>query len=140
MIQPINSKNNHPIDHSYILFNLKIDEDKEKVLIGIYNDERKIIEYVEWNDILSKMENISIEINNDRILSWKYLLDDFTYGGLAITHEMKCCVHWLKNEKAILNVNAGIFCPSSRARREGYYLVKIPKWLYTILNYFNYII
>lgn len=52
-----------------------------------------------------------------------------TDGGPWATHDMPCGVHFDKGEKAVLNLNDGVFEPSWRAQSEGWRLVCVaPGW------------
>ena len=46
--------------------------------------------------------------------------------GLVAFHNQRCGVN--TNEKAVLNINTGIFHPSWAAQREGYKLIKLNNW------------
>ena len=47
--------------------------------------------------------------------------------GIYATHNMPCCVY--RDEPAVIVMGEGVFIPSHKARREGWMLVKVPKWL-----------
>jgi hypothetical protein len=56
------------------------------------------------------------------------------YGPL-LTHNMPCAVY--VEEHAVLNCNSGVFAPSWRAQREGYMLIKPPRWMRRLLSRYS---
>jgi len=57
----------------------------------------------------------------------KLLKPTVEYHGPIAEHDMPCAVY--QDHPAVLNCNSGIFQPSWKAQKEGYMLVKSPKWL-----------
>lgn len=55
-----------------------------------------------------------------------------TDGGPWAEHNMPCPV--LGTEHAVLELETGIFNPSHKARKEGWMLVKVPKWMKRFLD------
>ena len=47
--------------------------------------------------------------------------------GPAAEHDQRCAV--LEGEHAVLDLNAGVFCPSWKAQGQGWRLVKADTWL-----------
>ena len=52
-----------------------------------------------------------------------------TDGGPWAMHDMACPIYYSRGEKAVLDLTTGIFHPSWHAQRQGYMLVRSPKWL-----------
>ncbi len=50
-----------------------------------------------------------------------------TDGGPWAEHNMPCAVK--QSEPAVLDLGTGIFMPSWEAQRDGWMLIKAPKWL-----------
>ncbi len=50
-----------------------------------------------------------------------------TDGGPWAKHNKPCPV--FQDEHAVFDLNIGIFLPSWKAQREGWILVKVPRWL-----------
>jgi len=51
-----------------------------------------------------------------------------TDGGPWAMHDVACPIHGPK-KSSVLDLNTGIFHPSWKAQREGWILIKFPKWL-----------
>lgn len=47
-------------------------------------------------------------------------------------HDMPCPIH--REEPAVLNLGDGIFHPSWKAQREGWMLIKPPRWIKWLLK------
>ena len=58
-----------------------------------------------------------------------------TDGGPWAEHNMPCAVR--HDEPAVLDMNTGVFKPSWKAQREGWMLVKVPRWLRRIVKRFD---
>lgn len=56
-----------------------------------------------------------------------------TDGGPWCKHNMPCAVY--PDEHAVLQMNTGVFHPSWRAQREGWMLVKLPRWVQRIVRW-----
>lgn len=67
-----------------------------------------------------QLNDLYMDIVLHRELMQPEVLSD---GGPWAIHNMPCCVH--SQEKAVLNLNSGVFGPSWKAQREGYRLIKI---------------
>lgn len=50
-----------------------------------------------------------------------------TDGGPWAQHDQACAVY--QDQKAVINLNRGIFEPSWAAQSDGWMLVKPPRWL-----------
>ena len=62
----------------------------------------------------------------------KPTVDDY---GLVVEHDMPCAVH--PKEHAVFQGNSGVFLPSWKAQREGWMIIKVPKWLKRFLKRFE---
>jgi len=58
-----------------------------------------------------------------------------TDGGPWATHNMPCCIY--KDKPAVYQLSGGVFLPSWKAQKEGYMLVKHPKWLWWFFKKFR---
>jgi hypothetical protein len=65
--------------------------------------------------------------NSIRLDPYKVMAPVIEEYGPVCTHNMPCAVYG--DQPAVLNCNKGIFAPSWKAQKDGYMLVKPPKWL-----------
>ena len=57
-------------------------------------------------------------------------------GGPWATHDVPCPIYW-ESESAILDMEKGQFHPSWKAQKEGWRLVKFPRWMLRISKFFR---
>ena len=67
------------------------------------------------------------DLYNNGLKVWKPTI--VSDAGPWATHNMPCPIYYNKGVKAVLDLGSGIFLPSWKAQREGYMLVKVPKYL-----------
>jgi len=67
---------------------------------------------------------------NDELLSPTIQTD----GGPWVKHNMPCAVNL--SEHAVYDLSLGVFLPSWNAQRDGWMLVKPPKWLRWFFKYY----
>jgi len=72
---------------------------------------------------LNEVEPDVFKVGSNDVLCPKIVTD----GGPWAKHNMPCAV--METQHAVLELETGIFLPSWKAQKDGWMLVKVPKWL-----------